>query len=614
MPMQLSIITGKKESDKQTDKFYFFFFLAFALLFNPAYGTDGSRIEFTVSMENPNRHYFHVTCDYSGFTEKDVIFKLPVWTPGYYMIMDYPKYVVGFEAFDSEGSRLKWEKSSKNTWVIHGDNLKNVSIKYDVYAFRISVADSYLDDGRGFISPTGIFMHPEGKLNHPVTVKIIPYEKFSKVSTGLDAVAGVMNTFYANNYDVLYDCPILAGNQEILTFEVDGIPYTVAAEELGNTDRKKFIEDHRKIVKAAVSIIGEIPYRHYTFLIMHEGRGGLEHTNSMAVFSGPGSFSTPEGYKRWLDFIAHEFFHLYNVKTIRPIALGPFDYDRENYTTMLWFSEGVTSYYENIILNRAGIYSRDEVLRELLNSIAGFENIPGRKYQSAAQSSFDTWLYFLNRTENTSNTTISYYDKGCALGMLLDLKIRHETGNRKSLDDVMRNLYQIYYKGEKRGFTDDEFRQVCEGVAGTELSEIFDVYISTSADIDYARYLGYAGLDIDANPVQKSGAWLGITTNESSGNLSVTSVERDSPAFYAGLSARDVIVDINGMGTSSAILNEILGKSKPGDRISITSTHRNITNKMEVELGKNPMRSFEIKPLANPEKAQLDLLNSWLIE
>lgn len=605
-------MTGKGLPVKKIKRTFLLLFSVSLLLYKSAFSTDGIRVNYTVSMENPNQHYFHVTCAYSGFTEEDITFRLPVWTPGYYMIMDYPKYVVGFEAFDSEGRKLKWIKTSKNSWQIHCGNIRDVRINYDVYAFRISVADSYLDDGRGFISPTGIFMHPEGKLNLPVTVKIVPYEKFTNVSTGLDGVPGAVNTFYAPDFDVLYDCPILAGNQEILTFNVDGIPYTIAAEELGNIDRNKLIEDHTKIIKTAASIFGEVPYRHYTFIVMYDGRGGLEHTNSMAVFSGPGSFSSPEAYKRWLDFTAHEFFHLYNVKTIRPIALGPFDYDRENYTTMLWFSEGVTSYYENLILNRAGIYSREEVLRELSNSIAGFENIPGKKYQSAAQASFDAWIYFLSRSENTLNTTISYYDKGCAIGMLLDLAIRHETGNKKSLDDVMRSLYQVYYKGKKRGFTDEEFREVCEKTAGKELDEIFDIYINTTAEIDYNKYLGYAGLSIDtAGPTEP---WLGISTNENNGILTVTSVERGSPACSAGLSARDVITEINGSKASAAMLNEVLKKAVTGDKIKITATHRNITNTMEIETGKSPVRSYEIKPVPDPDKTQIYLLNSWLNE
>jgi len=378
------------------------------------------KIEYTVSMENPNNHYYHISLTYSGLKENSVELKLPAWTPGYYMIMDYAKYVIEFKATDDSGKDLKWKKTSKNRWKIDTEKTKVIKVSYDVFAFRTSVADSFLDDGRGFISPTGIFMYPAGHKDYPVTVTIFPYEKFTKISTGLDPVPDRQNTFYASDFDVLYDCPILAGTQEILTFETGGIPYTIAAENLGKIDRSKLTEDLKKIVETATSIIGEVPYRHYTFIMMNRGMGGLEHTNSMAVFTNRMDFNSPEISDGYLSFIAHEFFHLYNVKTIRPVKLGPFDYDEENYTDMLWLSEGGTVYYEDLILNRAGFYSRDEILKELKSSITNYENIPGHLFQSVAQSSYDSWMLFFNRSENAANTTISYYDKGCAITMLLD--------------------------------------------------------------------------------------------------------------------------------------------------------------------------------------------------
>ncbi len=574
--------------------------------------TPTSRIEYLVSMENPNNHYFHVSLTYSGIKGKSVELKMPVWTPGYYMIMDYPKYLIEFKAADGSGNNLAWEKTAKNRWMINTGGSDLIRVTYDVFAFRTSVADSFLDDGRGFISPTGVFMYPAGQKDNPVTVTIIPYEKFTGVSTGLDPVPGKKNTFYAPDFDVLYDCPILAGNQEILKFETGGIPYTIAAENLGKINRSELIDDYKKVVETATSLIGEIPYKHYTFIMMNRGMGGLEHTNSMAVFSNRLDFGSPEISDGWLSFIAHEFFHLYNVKTIRPVALGPFDYDKENYTDMLWFSEGVTSYYENIILNRAGFFNRDDVFREMKTSIANYENIPGHRFQSVASSSYDSWMLFFNRSENASNTTISYYDKGCSIGMLLDLKIRYESGNKKSLDDVMRNLYQVYYKEKKRGFTDKEFRDACEKAAGTSLDEIFEVYIPTVQDIDYPKYLGYAGLSIDTAPKEEPGTWLGATTREDAGNLLITRVEWNSPAYNAGLSPQDVIKEINGEKATNDLLNSSLNSAKPGDRITFTVTHRDIINKVEVALGKKTSRTFEIKPLQNPTSGQTAILDKWL--
>ncbi len=595
----------------------FAFFLILSVLFIStgeiyAQKVSGTRIGYTVSMENPNNHYFHVSLTYSGLKEKSVELKLPVWTPGYYMIMDYAKYIIEFKASDGSGRSLEWEKTSKNRWKIDTEKTDVLNVSYDVFAFRTSVADSYLDDGRGFISPTGIFMHPAGHKDYPVTVTIIPYNKFTAISTGLNPVPGKQNTFYAADFDVLYDCPILAGTQEILTFETGGIPYSIAIENLGKIDRLKFTADIKKIVETATSIIGEVSYRHYTFIMMNRGMGGLEHTNSMAVFTNRMDVNSPEISDGYLSFIAHEFFHLYNVKTIRPIELGPFDYDEENYTNMLWLSEGGTVYFEDLILNRAGFYSRDEVFRELKSSITNYENIPGHLFQSVSQSSYDSWMLFFNRSENAANTTISYYDKGCAIALLLDLKIRYESDNKKSLDDVMRTLYQVYYKDKKRGFTEKEFRDVCEKTAGKSLSEIFDVYIPTVQDIDYSKYLGYAGLSIDTNPIEAPGAWFGIETRQDGENLIITRAEWNSPAYNAGLSPLDIIKEINGEKATADLLKDMLSTKNPGDKILVTVTHREITNNVDVVLGKKTTRSFEIKPLPNPTPEQAAILAGWL--
>ena len=570
-----------------------------------------SKMSYTISMENPDNHYFHVSFTCQGLESSEIDFKLPSWTPGYYKIMDYAKNITGFKAVDGTGNKLGWMKTSKNTWRVSCNKADIIIISYDVYSFRTSVAESFLDDGRGFISPTGIFMYVNGKISHPVSVKIIPYKAFSTVSTGLEEVQGEPNTYKASDFDVLYDCPILTGNNEIINFTEDGIPYTIAAEKLGDFDRNKLVENYKKMIHAATSIVGEIPYKHYTFLVMNRGGGGLEHSNSQAVFSNPGRLSE-KGFKSWMSFTAHEFFHLYNVKSIRPLALGPFDYNSENYTTMLWFSEGVTSYYENIILNRAGIFSRQDVLEELTKSIANYENIPGHLFQSAAESSFDAWIYWLDNSENIENTTISYYDKGVALGMLLDLKIRYESAGRRSLDDVMKTLYQVYFKEKKRGFTDEEFRKVCEDVAGKPLTEIFESYIPTVQDVDYKKYLGYAGLNIDQYPVEIPGSYLGASIKEDGNNIVITRVELNSPAYQTGLSAKDVITEIDNNKPTVNIINDILKDRKPGDSITLSVTHRDFSKVVHVRLGKKTKRSFEIKPEATPSSEQKKLLENWL--
>ncbi len=455
-------------------------------------------------------------------------------------------------------------------------------------------------------------MHIAGRLKDPVTVRVLPCPDWKKVSTGLDPVPSDPFTFTAADFDTLYDCPILVGNQEVLRFEAAGLPHTVAAYDLGSFDRARFTGDLKKIVEAAAGLMGELPYRHYTFLIIGPGGGGLEHLNSTAVTLNPNSLSDARGYQGWLSFIAHEYFHLFNVKAIRPVTLGPFDYDRENYTNLLWFSEGVTVYYEYVLLNRAGLMSRGEVLERLGETVADYENASGRRHQPATLSSFDTWTGFFGRSEHAANTTISYYDIGCGLGLLLDLRIREASKGRASLDDVMRALYRTFYKDKKRGFTDRELRDVCERAAGVPLGEIFDVYARTVEPWDYAKYLGCAGLAIDLAPRPVPGAWFGASTQDQSGRAVVSTVEPDSPASLAGLSAQDEILAVDGTRVDPRSLPGTLGGHKPGDKVKVLYARRGGVRETEVALGAKSEPSYKIAPLANPSPSQKALLEGWL--
>ncbi len=589
-------------------------FIPFLLfLFTAAALTSQSRMHFTVSMEQPSTHIYQVQFECQGIEGPALDLKMPAWTPGYYWILNLAKNVSGFEALDDNGNPLAWNKTAKNTWRVEKGNAASVKIRYNVYAFTQSVADPYLDDGRGFISPTGIFMFVDGRLDHPVTVAIKLNKNWSKISTGLDPVAGQPGVYQAENFDILYDCPILAGNQEIHTFEVQGIPHRVALENPVDPGfRDQYLADLKKMVETGSAIIGEIPYKHYTFIIMGPGGGGLEHSNSTAVYSGRGySLENPAGYKRWLAFLAHEYFHLYNIKSIRPIALGPFDYDRENLTRMLWFSEGFTVYYEYLIVNRAGLMTCQETLDAFTRTIVNYEHVPGRLAQSAAESSYNTWLQFFNRSDHAANTTISYYDKGCALGLLMDLKIRHETRGAKSLDDVMRTLYQTFFVEKKRGFTDEEFREVCERTAGCSLSEIFD-YAATTQPIDYAKYLAYAGLSIDLEPVIQPGAFWGATLQMRGNELVVTAIEQDSPAWNAGLSTQDRVLELNGAPATPEWLAKFLESARPGDVLKAQVSRRSGKVTVESVLGQKRQASFRISLLPDATADQKAILEGWL--
>ena len=539
------------------------------------------------------------------------IFSMPAWTPGYYWVLDLSKNVVNFSAIDNAGNILAHKKTDKDTWKVSAANKDTINISYDVFAWQVSVAEPFLDDGRAFISPTSIFMYPKGKKDLPVHVKVIPQGNWEHINTGLQKVMNVENTYFASNYDVLYDSPILVGNQENWSFEVDGIPYVLAKEDVASLDVSTYIDDLKKIIKSTTSLIGDIPYERYVFLEMQKGYGGLEHSNSMAVFSNAATDVTKsEEYKGWLAFIAHEFFHLYNVKTIRPIALGPFDYTKENFTNMLWVAEGFTVYYEYLILNRAGLMSRKETLDALSNVIAKFENAPGRAHTSATQSSFDTWLNFFNHNNHTQNTVISYYDIGCTLGMLLDLKIRHETNNSRSLDDVMRTLYYDFHKQKNRGYTDQEFREVCENIAGCSLDEIFH-YAETTDPMDYKKYLDYAGIEINLEPEKELSFGLNVRGNND--NLQISNIDRASPAWNSGLSINDKIISINDEFPNDIRIGNLEYPTEESS-IKIKVERRTGTKEFKIETFLKESRDFKMNPMESSTSKQLAILNSWIIK
>ncbi len=456
------------------------------------------KIHFTVSMEQPASHYFHVVLQYSGAKGAATEFKMPVWSPGYYQRLDYAQYVESFKVTSNAGDTLPWTKGTANSWQVTHKGQSSFTISYDVKATRAFVANPFLDSTRGYIIPGGLFVHPAGKINLPSTVEVKPAPGWNNIATGLDPVAGKPFTYTAPNFDELYDSPLLVGNlEELPSFTVQGIPHRFIGYKMGDFDKQAFVNDLQKIVATGSDIIGHIPYKHYTFIAIGPGAGGIEHLNSTTIsFTGP-SLSTPKGRLRILNFIAHEHFHHYNVKRIRPIELGPFNYDSGSRTNLLWVSEGLTVYYEYLVVKRAGLSTEEDILGSFRNNIMAFQTKPGRLCQTLQQASYNTWSDGpFGRRDDKENKTISYYDKGPVVGLLFDFAIRHNTQNKKSLDDVMRTLYREYYQKKKRGFTEKELRTVIEQTAGGPLDELFD-YIYTTKELDYNKYLNYAGLTID---------------------------------------------------------------------------------------------------------------------
>ncbi|MEN2401240.1 M61 family metallopeptidase [Flavobacterium sp. MC2016-06] len=453
-------------------------------------------LQYTVSMPNPENHYYHVELHCSGWQEENIDFKMPNWMPGYYQMMNYSKMVENFTT-KVNNKETAVNKLNENTWQLKVTKNKPFTLSYDVKAEKQFVANSFLDATHAYIIPNSLFVYINEHINTSVSVKIEGIKKGFKIATGLEPVVGKSNEFFASDFDILYDSPILIGDlEELPSFKVNGIEHRFIGYKMGDFDRVKFMDNLKKVVESAVAIIGDIPYKQYTFIAIGPGRGGIEHLNNTTVSFDGNGLDKPDVMNTMMSFLAHEYFHHYNVKRIRPFELGPFDYDKGNKTNLLWVSEGLSVYYEYLIVKRAGLVNEQTFFNNLESSINTFENSPGRLYQSLTQASFETWSDgpFGKQGEN-ANKSISYYDKGPAVGLVLDFAIRQATQNQKSLDDVMRFLYWQYYKKLQRGFTDAEFQQACETIAGHSLNNVFE-YVYTTKPVDYNSHLIFAGLQL----------------------------------------------------------------------------------------------------------------------
>jgi len=391
--------------------------LTFILLFT-VFSSKATKVDYSLKMTKPQSHYFEVMMTIDELTGKNITVKMPVWAPGSYMVREFSKNVNLVRAYDENANKLPITKTNKNSWVIKRNGAKQVRVKYEVYSFELSVRTSFLDATHAFISGTSLFMYVDGFKQSPGKIDIYPHEDFSTITTPLSKPSDSIRyegakTYKFENYDELVDSPIEIGNQEVFEFDASGCKHTVALYGVGNYEISKLQKDMKKIVETTSKVIGVNPNKRYTFIIHNvtDGQGGLEHSNSTTLSVSRWGYVGKE-YIDFLSLVAHEYFHLWNVKRIRPIELGPFNYDQENYTTLLWVMEGFTSYYDELLLRRAGYISEQEYLQKFNSTLNYLEGTEGRKVQPVAHASFDAWIKGYRPNENSANTTMSYYSNG----------------------------------------------------------------------------------------------------------------------------------------------------------------------------------------------------------
>ena len=597
-------------------------------------------ITFTIAMPRPHTHLFDVDVAIkrgpttTAPAQEQLV--MPVWTPGSYLIREFERHVQDFNATDATGQPLKWEKTNKDTWRIATNSAREWHATYRVYANELSVRTSELNSNHAFWNNSNLLMYLDGFLKTPSTVRVIAPDVW-KVATGLPGVPGQRNTFRADNFDILYDSPFEASNFKTLIFNVKGVAHRIVIDGEGNYDPARVRRDVQKIVETEVEIMGgEVPYHDYTFILhlRQNGGGGLEHLNSTALgyprfgfnsrggeratSAAPNATNRPEPqYNNFLSLVAHEFFHLWNVKRIRPDALGPFNYTQENYTKLLWVAEGITDYYADLALRRAGLISEEEYLSAAARAFQQLQETPGRLVQSAEESSFDSWIKYYRQDENSVNSQVSYYEKGAILGLMLDLDIRQRSSGKKSLDDVMRYLYAEFFKKD-RNYTPADFQKTAELMAGSSLEEFFAKYVRGKDELDYNAALAAAGLKLDTGaaktdagkPIEK--VFFGAELDQQNDRLMVERVFAGSPAYEQGLNTGDQIVALDNMRVTKDFFIARLSEKKPGDLINLTIFRFDDLSTLLIKLGGRTEGTYTISALPTQTEQQKQIYRAWL--
>lgn len=567
---------------------------------------------YQVAMSQPASHLYEVTLHIKGWQSATLDLKMPVWTPGSYLIREYAKHVQDFVATDSSQKILSSQKVNKNHWQVASNDCAEMMVHYRIFANELTVRTNHLDATHGYFNGAALFFFVPGLEKQPITLQVIPPRSDWQVSTSLPKAEMETNTFIARDFDTLVDTPVEIGTQQVYDFEVLGKPHSLVIWSGGNADPERIIADTKKVIKVEAKMFGGLPYKKYLFLLhlSASGYGGLEHKDSCTLNYPRFGFRDREKYERFMQLVAHEFFHLWNVKRIRPKALETFDYEAENYTTSLWFCEGTTSYYDLLIPLRAGIYNRKTYLKSLSKDITKYLTTPGRKVQPLGESSYDAWIKLYRRDANSDNNQISYYLKGQFVSLLLDLLIRAKHQNQRSLDNVMQLMWQRFGQAEI-GYSEKQLRSVIAEVAEENLDDFFNRYIETTEELPFDKYLNPFGLDVKVTQ-ESDIPYLGIMAQSENNREVVKFVAADSPAAIGGIDPDDELLAINGIKVNAASLEERLMDFQINDTVQITVFHQDELKTLPITLAKPQPSRYEVKIKDKLSEIQVRNLKAWL--
>jgi predicted metalloprotease with PDZ domain len=578
-------------------------------------------MRYHLSAPEPHSHLFHVEMrvDRPGRATELV---LPVWTPGSYLVREFSRHLEGLAAEDGQGCPLRVERLDKHRFRVEAGGAPEIRVRYRVYANELTVRTCHLDGTHGFLNGAAVFPFVPGREREPHVVEVAAPEGWS-VAT---ALAGGPSEFTARDYDELADSPIEIGTHRVVRFAALDRPHEIAVWGRGNLDEARLAADARRIVETFAGLMGGLPYERYLFILhlSDRRRGGLEHASSTTLHLSRTGFYPPETYEETLGLLAHEFFHAWNVKRIRPAALVPFDYGREQYTRLLWWFEGATSYYEQLALSRAGLLPPGRWLRNLGRALTVLERTPGAGKMSLEEASFLTWVKHYRPDENSVNSAISYYLKGELVALALDLALRRAG---RSLDELVRTLWARHGGGggAGAGIPEDGIEAAAGEIFGAEEARrFFDRHVrgtgALELDLDLVglrlRRRVSAGLDDRGGtpPPPENGngraGWLGAEIPVGP-KLLVKEVREGSPAHRAGLYAEDEIVAESGFRIDRAGLWERLRERGPGGALRLTVFRRDELVEVPVPLGEPPEDAVWLEPVPGATPAQKAAFEAW---
>jgi len=615
----------------------------------PACATTHPPVRYTVALPEPSTQMVEMAITVPDVSADSIEFVLPVWRPGRYTILDPSSTVREVRASDpATGAALPIEKVRKNAWRVQTNGAASVRVDYRVYANALGDRTRHVDDTHAFLSPSTAFLYVPQRRADPLVVHIDAPAEWD-IATGLEPDPADPRGVVAPNYDVLVDSPLEIGIHKRFTFDVGGTPHEIIlwGDDDIDYDEAKLTADLAAIVRTQCDVFGEFPYRRYVFLT-HVGRGaggGTEHLNSTIMQTSTRSFESDAAYQGFLGLVAHEFFHTWNVKQLRPAGIDPYDYERENYTRLLWVAEGTTSYYGALTLVRTGHTEPAKYLKDLSRSIDSLRRRPGRLVKSPEQASFDAWIEYGRSTPDDVNSTLSFYTSGAMASLALDLTVRQRSGGKASLDDVMRTMYERFPLSGG-GYTPDDLLHVINEVSGSDFTEFFNRCIRGTEDFDFESVAGACGLEFIFEPTSRAEDDQTSRAREEAGSMSdgaeasasacnsavpdadiplkaylglnltgprVAALLSDGPAYASGLMVGDEIAAADGKRiTSQGDLDKRVEALKPGATIRVSYFRREELREVSITLAGVPDGQWTLRRVKEPTDEQKAQYGDWL--